>query len=184
MRVRKCAENSIGNMNIKLKTGYLIRCFVYLSITISTVTEASSYTEILSPEAKEQAQLALMHQIYGFETNEEARAFQRRITYIQELQNSITNQLLEEQVLESHAISKRQIQDVIVDESGSGSNQANVEGNRPEPSIPVAPTSGTELRNLDGLFVSLIVLGGVLLLCIIVGIAYIMKRRLIFSYEI
>ena len=64
MRVRKCAGNSIGNMNIKLKTGYLIRCFVYLSITISTVTEASSYTEILSPEAKEQAQLALMHQIY------------------------------------------------------------------------------------------------------------------------
>ena len=41
---------------------------------------------------------------YGFETNEEARAFQRRITYIQELQNSITNQLLEEQVLESHAM--------------------------------------------------------------------------------
>ena len=84
----------------------------------------------------------------------------------------------------SSLISKRQIQDVIVDESGSGSNQANVEGNRPEPFIPVAPTSGTELRNLDGLFVSLIVLGGVLLLCIVVGIAYIMKRRLIFSYEI
>ena len=73
---------------------------------------------------------------------------------------------------------------MIVDESGSGSNQANVESNRPEPFIPVAPTSGTELRNLDGLFVSLIVLGGVLLLCIVVGIAYIMKRRLIFSYEI
>ena len=59
MRVRKCC----GHMGFGY-LGYLVQ-LLFIVVIFPTLSMASSYTEVLSPEAKEQAQLALMHQIYS-----------------------------------------------------------------------------------------------------------------------